>query len=260
MTIDYDQQLYCNYHQGRRLEPSVMQQWRRIACRSVGDRSGLTILDLGCGTGRFSSELADELDGRVFGVEPSDKMRSIAESECDDSRVSFLKGSAESIPLTDDSCDVAWLSQVMHHFQNINAAARELKRIIRPAGFVIIRSNFKGRLADSSRYYDFFPTGLEVDESRHPTIEHVRDCFEENGFRLTTLETVEQIEATNLQEYTERIRLRTYSTFELISEEEFEQGLAKLQHAADIEKTPKPVTAKLDLLVFEHSGGPDVSA
>ena len=260
MSIDYDQQLYCNYHQGRRLEPSVMQQWRRVMRRFMVDRSGLNILDLGCGTGRFSTDLADEFNSNVVGVEPSDKMRSIAEAECNDTRVRFLEGKAERIPIPDNSFDVAWLSQIMHHLQDLPAAASELQRVMKPSGLVLIRSNFKGRLNGFCRYYDFFPTGLEVDESRHPTIEQVCDCFGVHDFRLQSMETVEQIEATNLQEYSDRIRLRTYSTFELISEEEFEQGLAKLQHAADIEDTPKPVTAKLDLLVFEHSGGPDVSA
>ena len=97
------------------------------------------------------------------------------------------------------------------------------------------------------------PTGLVVDEARHPTVEHVEQCFDRHGFRLVTFETIEQTEAGSLKEYAERIRLRTYSTFELISDNEFETGLAALEAAASREQQPQPVMAKVDLLVFQSA-------
>ena len=248
--IDYDDRLHAKYHEGRAHDEAVMRLWRETVRRVVGDRNGLTILDLGSGTGRFSSLLSDEFDSHVVGVEPSDKMRAIA--ECRNPKVRFLKGAAEHIPLSDGSCDVAWMSQIVHHLTDLVAAAQELRRVIRQAGLVIFRSNFKGRLDGSCRYYEFFPAGLAVDEARHPTVEQVGACFERNGFRRTSFETVEQMEAPSLKEYAERIALRTYSTFELISENEFEEGLQALQQAAEAENEGHPVMGMIDLLVFER--------
>ena len=250
--IDYDQRLHARYHEGRAHDASVMRLWRDKVRRVVGDRNGLTILDLGSGTGRFSTLLADEFDSHVVGVEPSDKMRAVAEAECRYPKVCFLKGAAESIPLRDEACDVAWMSQVVHHLMDLDAAAKELRRVVRQSGLVIIRSNFKGRLDGFCRYYDFFPTGLLVDEARHPTVEHVQRCFDRHGFWLVTFETIEQMEAGSLREYAERISLRTYSTFELISENEFEEGLRALQKAAQAENEVHPVMGKIDLLVFQR--------
>ena len=48
------------------------------------------------------------------------------------------------------------------------------------------------------------------------------------------------------------IRLRTYSVIELSSEKEFDEGMRDLDLAAQSEKTPEPVMAKLELLVFER--------
>lgn len=254
--VDFDQRLYCHYRQGRALDESVMRLWgetlRRVVGEHGGERRGMTILDLGAGTGRFSALLAEALEAEVVGVEPSDKMRGVAEAECRHPRVRFLKGNAERIPLSDDACDAAWLSQVVHHLADLDAAADELRRVVKAAGLVIFRSNFQGRLADSSRYYEFFPTGLAVDEARHPTVEDVTQCFERHGFRRTVFESIEQLEGGSLNEYAERIRLRTYSTFELISDEEFAAGLAALEAAVRREPSPQPVMGKIDLLVFQR--------
>lgn len=85
--IDSDDRPFANYHQGRAHDESVMRLWRDTIRRCVGDRSGLTVLDLGSGTGRYSGVFADELDSQVIAVEPSDKMRAVAEAECTHSQV-----------------------------------------------------------------------------------------------------------------------------------------------------------------------------
>lgn len=251
--IDYNQRLHARYREGRALDDSVMQSWREALRHWIDGRNGMTILDLGSGTGRFSSLLADEFDAEVVGVEPSDRMRAIAETECRDPRVRFLKGMAERIPLADGACDVAWLSQITHHIPDLDAAVGEIRRVVRKPGPVIVRNNFKGRLVGCARYYEFFPTGLRADEARYPTMEDVEECFNRHGFRVAAFETIEQTEAAGLREYAERIRLRAYSTFELIPEHEYEAGLAALKAAASREQEPQPVTSTIDVLVFERA-------
>lgn len=251
-SVDFDQHLHRTYHQGRALDASTMRQWMDAIRPYVGQRDGLIILDLGCGTGRFSGQLAEEFQATVFGVEPSEKMRAAAMRECRHPAVRFVAGAAGEIPLGPATCDAAWLSQIIHHVPDMNAAASELFRVVKPEGLVFIRNNFKDRLQGYS-YYRFFPTGLEVDNARHPTVEAVRQTFEENGFQHVAFETITQTEAQSLKEYTERIRLRAFSTFYLISDEEFEQGLQAMQQAAAQEESPQPVTANVDLLVMKRS-------
>ena len=149
---------------------------------------------------------------------------------------------------------MAWLSQVIHHLPDIEAAARELARVVCEEGLVVVRNNFKGRLQNSCRYYEFFPTGLIADERRFPTLDHVQSCFEMSGFRRFSLRVVEQTEADSLREYAARVGLRTYSTFELLSEQDYSDGIARLERAAALEQNPQCVTAKIDLLVFQREG------
>jgi len=249
--VDYNQRLHKRFHEGRVHDASVMDHWGQVALRCVGT-SSQTVLDLGSGTGRFSGVLSNALDATVIGVEPSHKMRQVAQSELTHPDVRFVAGSADAIPLHSGSCDVAWLSQIVHHLIDLPAVAAELRRVLAPGGKVLIRNNFKGRLAEFSRFYEFFPSCLSVDEARHPSVDRVRDTLEARGLRLRALETIEQREAGSLAEYAKRIRLRTYSSFELISESEYEQGLKTLLLAAESETTPEPVMAKVDLLVFDR--------
>ncbi len=252
-VVNFDGPLHQNYRAARELRQSSMLIWRTKIRHYLADRTGLNVLDLGSGTGRFSVTLAEALDADVVGVEPADAMRSVALREVQHPRVRFLAGTADQIPLDSASCDAAWLSQMLHHVPDIPAAAAEVQRVMRSGGRVLIRNGFQGRLKDHCRYYQFFPTGLAVDDSRHPTIEQTTRAFEACGFRLVANDVIEQLEAPSLSAYADRIRQRAFSTFELITDSEFAAGLADLQAAADREQPPQPVMGKLDLLVFERT-------
>ena len=56
----------------------------------------------------------------------------------------------------------------------------------------------------------------------------------------------------SFSDYVERIRQRTYSSFELMSEEEFNAGLREMERVAKSETEPQPVKARIDLLIFQR--------
>src|SRR5438874_10204329 len=70
--VDYDKQSAV-YDKGRTLPPEAIAQWMVTARRHAGD-GVQRILDLGCGTARFSAALADAFDADVVGLEPSSGM------------------------------------------------------------------------------------------------------------------------------------------------------------------------------------------
>src|SRR5262245_65766648 len=109
MKIDYDDRLWKSYEQGRALPASATAAWMDAVGRRVGPERPLTVLDLGSGTGRFSPSLAERFGGPVFGVEPGARMRAVAATANPHPAVTYLDGRAESIPLPDASCDLAFL-------------------------------------------------------------------------------------------------------------------------------------------------------
>src|SRR5688572_4487507 len=113
--------------------------WMRALLGHVDAQSVERILDLGCGTGRFSEALAGSFGADVLGVDPSTKMLERARNKCRDARVRYLRGQAEAIPLQSGSVDVVFISMSFHHFSNRALAARECRRVLRASGSVFVR-------------------------------------------------------------------------------------------------------------------------
>jgi ubiquinone/menaquinone biosynthesis C-methylase UbiE len=233
--VDYDRRLYRTYRAGRSLSPDTGRLWMDALAGHVGrDRSDLTILDLGAGTGRFSVLLAEAFASQVVAVEPSEKMRAEAERGSPHARVVYRDGAAGAIPAANGAFDFALLSMVIHHVPDLDACARELYRVVKPAGLVFIRNTFSGRLA-SIRHYEFFPSARAIDEARLPSVERIRDAFEARGFAMEALDTLEQEIDPSLAAHSDRLERRALSSFDLMTDTDFQQGLARLRLAASLD-------------------------
>jgi len=251
--MDYDRSLHRTYEAGRQLSPSTIARWMKVVAEFLPrERTGpVTILDLGCGTGRFSVPMAEHLGAHVIGVEPSDEMRQKAVSGAAHPRVTYLKGCAESIPCEDAGCDAAFLSQVIHHFGSVPDACRELHRVLKPGATVFVRNCFRNRL-EAIPWYDFFPAAREIDNRRLPDADEITRTFESIGFERIALRAVVQQLDPSLRALYERLKLRAVSTFQLMTEKQIADGLEALKHAALAEHEPKPVNEAIDLLVFRR--------
>src|SRR5271169_2480457 len=116
--MDYDQgNIPSSYDAGRSYAPATLALWldRISRCAPRGPLS--RILDLGCGTGRFSGALADHFRAQVIAIDRSAKMLAEARKKSAP-RVRHARGSGESIPLRDASVDMVFMSMVFHHFED----------------------------------------------------------------------------------------------------------------------------------------------
>lgn len=247
--VNYDHRQHAVYQQGRGMRPGSIAVWMdEFAVHSPTARP-LAVLDLGSGTGRFTPALANTFGGPVYGVEPSDKMRAVATSEAAHPHVTYLAGSAEDIPLADKSCDAVLMFLSFHHVQQREAAAKEIARVLRPGGAVLIRSVFADRMPDL-RWHNFFPRARDIEMQMFPTSDTVIRLFADVGLRPITLTAIEEEFAPDLATYAARIRLRAISTFEHLSDEEFADGVARMDAAVAAATERQPVTAASDLLVL----------
>ncbi|MFC8526060.1 class I SAM-dependent methyltransferase [Nocardia sp. NPDC057227] len=99
---------------------------------ALGLAPGSRVLDLGAGTGKLTGVLA-ALGTEVVAVEPDPAM--LAELRRALPEVRALRGSAEAIPLPDDSVDAVLAGNAMHWF-DMAAAGPELTRVLAPGGTV----------------------------------------------------------------------------------------------------------------------------
>ncbi len=91
-------------------------------------RPGRTVLDLAAGSGKLTRPLA-ALGCEVIAVEPVAEMRAAIGPAAS----SALDGTAEAIPLEDDSVDAVTVGQAFHWFDGPTALA-EIERVLRPGG------------------------------------------------------------------------------------------------------------------------------
>jgi ubiquinone/menaquinone biosynthesis C-methylase UbiE len=97
-------------------------------------RPGRTVLDLAAGTGKLTRLLVPT-GAAVLAVEPVPEMR--AELERRVRGVAVLAGTAEQLPLRDASVDGVTVAQAFHWF-DADAALREIHRVLRPGGGVVL--------------------------------------------------------------------------------------------------------------------------
>lgn len=247
--MDYDAtDIASTYDRGRDHGPAFVDLWMDVVASHVKDQSIETILDLGCGTGRFTEALRARFDAQVVGIDPSEKMLAQARNKQSDARIRYEHGRAESIPLPDNSVDLVFMSMIFHHFKDPALAVRECRRVLREGGTVFMRTGTRERIS-SYPYYDFFPASQPILEEVLPTRAFVREMFEAAGFHTVSVELVTQKISPSYAAYAEKLAAGADSILAQLTTCDFEDGMSAVRaHAAhsDGESVFEPI----DVFVF----------
>ncbi|GAA4858192.1 methyltransferase domain-containing protein [Saccharopolyspora cebuensis] len=101
-------------------------------------RPGLDVLDVGCGPGTITADLARLVaPGRVLGVDNAPEP--VARARAEHPGAEFAVADVYALPHPDDSFDVVHAHQVLQHLTDPVAALREMRRVCRPGGVVAVR-------------------------------------------------------------------------------------------------------------------------
>jgi len=187
-----------------------------------GDLAGRRVLDVGCGTGRLATALA-ERGSRVWGVDPSEEMLRQARAVAGN-RVGLKHGRAEELPFKDAWFERAVLRTVVHLVDRPRALP-ELARVVAPGGRAVI-ATFAPEHFGSYWLGAFFPELLEIDRARFPTGDELADELSAAGFDPIRTHRLSQRGSLAREDAVERIRGRYISTLRLLNDESFARGLA----------------------------------
>lgn len=92
--------------------------------------------DLGCGTGYAMIRANDELGVDAYGIDPDPYQHGVINSKGDSLKIK--KGFAEDIPFEDEMFDTVFSSHVLEHVVGKEQALKEIDRILKPDGVLII--------------------------------------------------------------------------------------------------------------------------
>jgi ubiquinone/menaquinone biosynthesis C-methylase UbiE len=246
--MDYDTtDIAASYDRGRDHGPEFLNLWMGVVSSYVQDQQIKTVLDLGCGTGRFTEALAVCFDANVVGVDPSGKMLGKARAKQRDPRVGYELGRAESIPLRDNSVDFIFISMALHHFDDAFVAARECHRVLKTQATLFLRAGTRDRIPVYP-YVAFFPESRPILETTLFARASTRELFEQAGFSAIADDVIIQEVAPNHVAYAEKIAAGADSILAQLSQKEFDAGMAALRSYALTNNGP--VVEPIDVFVF----------
>ncbi len=112
--------------------------WRRRAARETNLQAAGSALDVACGSGKLTAELARLAgpDGRVVGLDFSAGMLEIARR--DHPKLEFLEGDALNLPFEDASFDAATIAFGLRNLADPVRGLREMLRVVKPSGRAVV--------------------------------------------------------------------------------------------------------------------------
>lgn len=154
--------------------------------------AGSAALDVGCGKGNHTAELARRFHLRAFGIDPVGGNLEIAHAATSErglaERVTFMKGSMESIPFEDAAFDLIWCRDTLVHVQDLQRGFRECGRVLKPRGHMLIFTTYAtGRMEPKEAAHIYGALGI-VPENTSPS--YVEGCFAEAGLQVLTNQTI----------------------------------------------------------------------
>jgi demethylmenaquinone methyltransferase / 2-methoxy-6-polyprenyl-1,4-benzoquinol methylase len=112
-------------------------RYRRCALQRAGLAAGMSVVDIGVGTGLVAREAAYLVGNAslVTGVDPSSGMVAQARVPVG---VRLLSGRAEAIPLPDACADFLCMGYALRHISDLSLALAEFWRVLKPGGIICL--------------------------------------------------------------------------------------------------------------------------
>ena len=150
-----------------------------------GELKPCRIVDMGCGTGHFTRELARRFPGAACsGLDLAPGM--VAYAAADASQINWLCGDAEAVPLAAGSVDLVFSNFTFQWCRNLSALMAEQYRVLAPGGVMVFSTvgpNTLWELRESWRQVDYH---VHVNQFAHA--ESVRAALQHAGFELSKWE------------------------------------------------------------------------
>jgi SAM-dependent methyltransferase len=171
---------------------------RRLALDAVAEVAPKRVLEVGCGTGDLTEQLAAELDGDLVAVDQSDRMVELTRGRGIDARVADV----QDLPFADGEFDCVFAAWMLYHVADVARAVAELARVLRPGGRLVAVTNSAAHLRELRELVGAPPpawafsgeNGEELLSAEFPRVER-RDAFGWIDFPGRP-EVVEYVEST----------------------------------------------------------------
>jgi SAM-dependent methyltransferase len=144
----YEQRAELQYGRPAPLpDPRVDRKFERVWELLDAQLPCAAFLDAGCGDGRHLAAIAAAgyRPARVVGVDISERILETARATAAPLEPELVRANLESLPLANDAFDLVLCTQVIEHLLDVEAGVRELARVLRPGGTLILTTDNRRR-------------------------------------------------------------------------------------------------------------------
>ena len=168
--------------------PAERAAWDRVLGLAVGGRSGIEALDVGCGTGFLSLELATR-GHRVIGIDFAPEMLALAKEKAAAAaaQIRFEHADAENLPFAPASFDLVITRHVLWTLPHPEAAIVEWMRVLRPGGRLAVIDGQslvapgEEQAASARRSAEYAPIGDQLPFLMGKSREEIETLFRAKG-------------------------------------------------------------------------------
>jgi len=167
-------------------QPSYRMFLQELQAWRGGNPEPFDLLDIGCGTGTFDAMLAgSSLPARVVGLDYAEAMCRVAAGKARQAgladRLRYVNADSQHLPFRDASFDAVTCSNSFHHYPDQRAVVRDMKRVLRPGGRLMIIDGFRDNIIGHV-CFDMIIGRVEK-QVHHATWKQMDAHFRDAGFR-----------------------------------------------------------------------------
>jgi len=220
VNVDYDRiaPRYDTHRRGGGLFlESIVEMARARAARRV--------LEVGAGTGNNTQSFLQQFPAFVVGLDRSAGM--LAHARHKGLTACWVQALAEHLPLAAGSVDFLFGVYMLHYLRDLSPAFSEFARVLGhgTAVFVTAPQDFIER-HPMNRY---FPSFARIDKARFQPSEQVVEALRGAGFRDAGIQRLADAPRPVGPEYVEKVAAKFISTYDLMPQPEFDDGVRKLR-------------------------------
>lgn len=134
--------------------------WRKRAIKMLRDHQPKEILDIATGTGDFAIEALALNPNKVIGVDISEGMLEIGREKMKqrklDDRIELRSGDSEGLLFDDNKFDAVIVAFGVRNFENLEKGLRDMYRVLKPGGKVVILEFSKPTMFPFKQLYQFY--------------------------------------------------------------------------------------------------------
>jgi ubiquinone/menaquinone biosynthesis C-methylase UbiE len=196
-----------------------------IALGSISQ--GRKVLDLGCGTGNIAWQLQKAIKADVIGVDASFAMLKVAKSKSVEVTCADIDN--QRLPFRDSSFDTVLVAYVIHQIKNLEFLLSECYRVLRYGVLILLTSSHKQIENQHPVIKDFFPSFIDIDKDRFPDIQQIDYLLNSLGLKDIKHEDMIVENVPIDHEYLQKVKNKYVSTYYLIPQSEFDNGVKQLE-------------------------------